>query len=112
MKKLIRAIIAVAILALLATVLGPNLILQAVTQPTPAESYAYSDSFHTTYEEVRTHLQSRVKRLQEAGIAVQTTEYAVNSQEELYIDNIYLPATEKNTNLVVLTTGVHGISAL
>lgn len=109
MKKLIRAIIAVAILALLATVLGPNLILQAVTQPTPAESYAYSDSFHTTYEEVRTHLQSRVKRLQDAGVAVQTTEYAVNSQEKLYIDNIYLPATEENTNLVVLTTGVHGI---
>ena len=109
MKKLIRAIIAVAILALLATVLGPNLILQAVTQPTPAESYAYSDSFLTTYEEVRTHLQSRVKRLQDAGVAVQTTEYAVNSQEELYIDNIYLPATKKNTNLVVLTTGVHGI---
>ena len=27
----------------------------------------------------------------------------------LYIDNIYLPSTDKKTNLIVLTTGVHGM---
>ena len=40
---------------------------------------------------------------------VETSEYAVNADDELYIDNIYLPAEKKNENLVVLTTGVHGM---
>ena len=109
MKKFFRAVLVIVVLALLATWLTPGWILKAVTQPTPAESYAYSDSFLTTYEEVRTHLQERVDLLRAGGATVQVSEYAVNGEEGLYIDNIFLPATEKNTNLVVLTTGVHGM---
>ena len=48
-KKLIRFLVRftliVATIALLATLIGPGVILSIVRQPEPAESYAYSDVF-------------------------------------------------------------------
>ena len=35
--------------------------------------------------------------------------HAIDKEEDLYIDTLYLPSKEEQTNLVVLTTGVHGI---
>ena len=109
MKKLLKFLAVVAILVVLATVAGPHIILHFVRQPEPAETYAYSDVFFNEYEEVRAHLQTRVQKLKEAGVTVEVNEHAVNAEEELYIDNIFLPSTGEKRNLVVLTTGVHGI---
>ena len=86
----------------------PHIILAIVRQP-ELEEHAYSDYFLTTYEEVRTHLADRVQSLKKSGITVEHEAYAIDESDDLYVDGIYLPATEKYTNLIVLTTGVHGI---
>ena len=95
-------------MVLLLTLVGPSIVLAIAKQPEP-ESHTYSDSFYTTYEEVRAHLDERVAALRNSGVTVVESEYAINAEENLYIDNIYLPSTGKKTNLIVLTTGVHGI---
>ena len=47
--------------------------------------------------------------LEEKGYDVQLSSHAIDEADGLFIDTIYIPATEKQTNLIVLTTGVHGI---
>ena len=50
-KKLMIVLLILAAVLLLATLIGPRLILAAVRQPESAETYAYSDSFYESYEE-------------------------------------------------------------
>ena len=109
MKKLLCFLGVLLALVLLATLIGPSLILAAVRQPEPAESYAYSDSFYNTYEEVRTHVKELVADLQAQGLVVETQAYGVDVEDGLYIDSFYLPSQQERTNLIVLTTGVHGM---
>jgi hypothetical protein len=66
-KKLLWIFSILAIWALLATVFGPSIILYCVRQPQVADSYAYSESFLNTYDEVRTHLQQLSAAI-EAGV--------------------------------------------
>ena len=112
LKKRKRLLVALAVLlsvAILLTVVGPHLVLASARQPEVAESYAYSEYFHDTYEQVRASLQNRVKKLKDAGITVEVSEYAVDEADDLYIDNVYLPANKESKNLIILTTGVHGM---
>ena len=105
MKKKLLWIISILIaLVLLATLMGPGIILTAVRQPEPAASYAYSDSFYNSYEDIRAHLQELTDDL-----GVEISSHAINADDDLYIDSFYLPSTGEKTNLVVLTTGVHGM---
>lgn len=106
---LIGVVAAVVILAVALTVIGPYAVLSAARQPEVAEEYAYSESFYNSYDEIRTHLKDRVKLLKDSGITVETDDYAIDENDGLYIDKIYLPAAEENKNLIVLTTGVHGM---
>ncbi len=108
MKKLIKILAVITVLLLISTAFGPYLVLSLAKQP-ETEGHTYSESFYTTYEQVRANLQDRVDKLQSKGIDVRHSEVAVNAEENLYIDNIYLPSTGKNTNLIIITTGVHGI---
>ncbi len=108
-KRLLWIAVILAAVVLAATLLGPGLILSAVRQPESAESYAYRDSFRTTYEDTRVRLQELVAEFQEAGKHVEMESYAIDEKEDLYIDTFYLPGSGEKTNLVVLTTGVHGI---
>ena len=103
-KKLLWIIGILAALVLIATLIGPGIILNAVRQPAVAEHYAYSDSFYESYEEIRTHLQALT-----ADLGVEISSHPVDADDGLYIDAFYLPATETQTNLIVLTTGVHGM---
>ena len=103
-KKFIRTLVIFAVFVLAATLFGPGMILRAVRQPEPAETYAYSDSFLESYEEVRSHLQEL-----SAELDTEIYSHAVNEGDGLYIDSFYLPSTAEKTNLVVLTTGVHGM---
>ena len=110
MKKKVLWIVGILALVLLAaTLIGPSLILGAVRQSEPEENYTYSESFLNGYDEIRVHLQELVEKLQSSGTAVETYSYAVNEADGLYIDNFYLPSTGEQTNLIVLTTGVHGM---
>ena len=105
MKKKWMIVLSVLLaLVLLATFLGPHLILSAVRQPEPAASYTYSGSFYDSYEEVREHLQDLTKEL-----GVELFSHPVDAADDLYIDSFYLPAGSEKTNLIVLTTGVHGM---
>ena len=108
-KKLIWIGSILLALVILATLIGPGIILNAVRQPEPESGYAYSESFRTTYEETRVGVQNLITKLQAQGVEVKTESHAVNASDDLYIDTFYLPATGDHTNLIVLTTGVHGM---
>ena len=99
----------VVIIILVLTIAGPQLVLKGARQPEVAESYSYSESFQNSYDGIRSHLADRVELLKKDGIKVETSEYAIDESDGLYIDNIYIPAEEENENLVVITTGVHGM---
>ena len=103
-KKLFWIAGILAVVLLLATLIGPRIILAAVRQPEPAENYAYKDSFYTGYEEVRNHLKELT-----ASLGTEVVSHAIDEKDGLYIDSFYLPSTGEKTNLVVLTTGVHGV---
>ena len=103
-KKLLWIFGILAALVLVATLIGPGIILNAVRQPEPAEIYAYSDVFLTDYESVRAHLQEL-----SATLGAETHSHAIDESDDLYIDTFYLPAAQEQTNLIILTTGVHGI---
>ena len=108
-KKLIIIGSIVAGLLLVCTFIMPHVILLLDTQETVAEEYAYSDVFYNEYDEVRTHLQNKVQELKELGYNPTLESHAINADDGLYIDTIYVPSKGEQTNLIVLTTGVHGI---
>ena len=103
-KKLLWIVGILALLALLATLIGPCIILAAVRQPEPETGFAYSKSFYDSYEDIRAHLQELTQDL-----GVEISSYPVDAEDDLYIDSFYLPSQGEKTNLVVLTTGVHGM---
>ena len=103
-KKLLITAGILALVLLLATLIGPRLILNAVRQPIPAENYAYADSFRTDYESTRIRLQELSGEL-----GTNLHSYSVDETDGLYIDSFYLPAASRQTNLIILTTGVHGM---
>ena len=108
-KSFIKSITLTVAILLIFSTLSSLLILGLVRQPEPESNYEYADSFYTTYEEIRENLMDRITSLRESGVTVEYSEYAVDESDDLYIDNIYLPSTDKKTNLIVLTTGVHGM---
>ena len=105
MKKTYFWVIGIlAALIVIATLIGPGIILHAVRQPEPADNYAYSDSFYENYAEIRAHLQELT-----ADLGTELSSHAIDANDGLYIDSFYLPATVTQTNLIVLTTSVHGM---
>ena len=89
---------------LIATLVGPGVILSAVRQPEPEDGFAYAESFRTDYEDIRLHLQEL-----SVGLGAEFASHPIDESDGLYIDSFYLPSQGAQTNLVVLTTGVHGI---
>ena len=54
-------------------------------------------------------LAQRMEAMKAGGTAVESESYAVDESDGLYIDSYYLPTGGEKTNLIVLTTGVHGM---
>ena len=112
-KKLKKALIAILsttlALIIMLSVTGPYLVLKGARQPVVEDEYTYSEVFFNSYDEIRSHLKEITSTLRKSGVIVEHTEYAINESDDLYVDNIYLPAIKKNENLIVLTTGVHGM---
>ena len=109
-KKILLSICAVLMaLVIVATVAGPYILLECAKQPEVEDSYSYSESFAVSYDEVRENLRNLTKKLNEKGIKTETSEFAIDEADGLYIDSIFLPAEKDKTNLIVLTTGVHGM---
>ncbi len=108
-KVLISLLSTVVAIVILLTVAGPHFVLMGARQPEVEAEYAYSEYFYNDYDTIRAHLKERVSELEGKGVKVEVSEYAVDEKDDLYIDNIYLPSNDKKDNLIVLTTGVHGI---
>ena len=108
-KKLLIVIGSVLVVICLLTVFAPYLILAIDKQEEVADTYSYSDVFFNEYDEVREYLNEKATSLKSDGLDVGFYSHEIDKEEELYIDTIYLPSKSKQTNLVVLTTGVHGI---
>ena len=108
-KKLLIVIGSVLVVICLLTVFAPYLILAIDKQEEVADTYSYSDVFFNEYDEVREYLNEKATSLKSDGLDVEFYSHEIDKEEELYIDTIYLPSKSKQTNLVVLTTGVHGI---
>ena len=108
-KRLIKFLAAVLVIVVVLTAVGPQLVLKAARQPEVEAEYSYSEYFYNSYEDIRFHLKDRVDQLKKDGITVEVSEYAVDESDDLYIDNIYLPSKGTKDNLIVLTTGVHGM---
>ena len=104
MKRSTKVLALLLAIVLLATLVGPHIVLAIVRQPESAESYAYKDSFYESYEQIRGHLQEL-----SAQLGAQCESYAVDEADGLYIDSFYLPSNGEQRNLIVLTTGVHGM---
>ena len=108
-EKLIKISGIIVAILLILTLVMPSIILFLDKQEPVADSYSYSEVFFDEYDDVRAHLLEKVEELKSEGYDVQLSSYEVGAEDGLYIDSIYIPATDKQTNLVVLTTGVHGI---
>lgn len=108
-KKWIWVLGVLAGIIVLATLIGPHIVLKAVTEEPAEEDYAYKSSFFTNYDDVRANLLSRVDKLEKTGVTVQFYSHPIDEADGLYIDNIYLPSKGEMKNLLVFTTGVHGI---
>ena len=102
--KTLRVLLILLAVVLAASLIGPPIILSAVRQPEPAASYAYSESFYDSYEQIRAHLRELTGQL-----GVEISSHPVDESDGLYIDSFYLPSTAEKRNLIVLTTGVHGM---
>ena len=103
-KRLLWTVAILLALVILASAVGPAIVLAAVRQPESAESYAYSDCFYDNYEDIRAHILEL-----SAQLGAETGSYAIDEADGLYIDSFYIPSEGTPTNLIVLTTGVHGM---
>ena len=108
-KVLISVFSAIVAVIVLLSVVGPYIVLNGARQPEVEAEYSYSEYFYNSYDEIRSHLKERVEKLRADGVTVEVNEYAVDESDNLYIDNIYLPSVSEKKNLIVLTTGVHGM---
>ena len=109
MKIIKRILIVLLVLFVLLSVGGPHFVLMGARQDKVEKNYNYSEYFYNSYDEIRAHLKDRVQQLRENNIVVEVSEYAVDESDDLYIDHIYLPSKKDKENLIVLTTGVHGM---
>ena len=108
-RVLLRIAVIIFVIVLILSIAGPYIVLAIARQPEPAKDFYYSESFYTNYEDVRTHLGEIVEDVKGHGITVEHSTHAISESDGLYIDNIYIPALNDQKNLIVLTTGVHGI---
>ena len=70
-----------------------------------------TDYFNDTYEECRAEFISEAEKLQQIYSGVEVSKFQVPSktEQELYVDLLYIPAQDTAMNLLVLTSGIHGV---
>lgn len=108
-KKLLIIAGSILTVLILVTLLAPQIILAVDKQEKVEENYAYSEVFFNEYDEVRAHLFDTVEELEADGYTVEVYSHPIDEEDGLYIDTLYIASKEEQKNLIVLTTGVHGI---
>jgi len=70
-----------------------------------------TNHFNDSYEDCRSAFLSEVSTLKQEFSDVEISSIAVPSKknEELYVDIAYIPARDTSLNLLILTSGIHGI---
>lgn len=104
-----RILSAFMIVVVLVVMIAPYIMRYVLTQKEDTRDYAYKSSFLNDYEEVRENLQVQINKLESAGYQVQYSEYAIEEADGLYIDSMYIAPEKEKENLIIITTGVHGI---
>ncbi|MCE9597471.1 MAG: DUF2817 domain-containing protein [Spirochaetia bacterium] len=77
--------------------------------PTDPDKLAY---FRETYEESRSDFRKECELRSTAGANLTTLPVASQSDSDLTIDLCYLPATDHQDRILIITSGVHGIEGL
>ncbi len=79
-----------------------------VEQEISGEALAY---FSDTYEDARANFLTEVKKLNSQYENMEISKIRVPSKSglELYVDYAYIPAQDTNINLLILTSGIHGV---
>lgn len=80
------------------------------SKPDKAHSaYSYQDAFITDYSAIRERFLAHVDTFSSQWQQVKASSHPIDAADDLYIDSILLEAEETKDNLIVITTGVHGI---
>lgn len=108
-KKIVYILGITAGVMLMLYFFAPYVMLQFIRQEEPGKDYTYHDSFLNEYSEVRENLTKKVGELTAAGYTPEYYSYPIDEEDGLYIDTILCDSKEEKKNLIVLTTGVHGI---
>lgn len=84
--------------------------LNLISQPDKEHSsYPYQDDFITDYDAIRERFLGHVDAFSSQWKQVKTFSQPIDLADNLYTDSILLEAEETKDNLIVITTGVHGI---
>ena len=108
-KKILIVLCSIVVVLLLVTWIAPHIILMADRQEKVADDYSYSEVFFDEYEETRNHLLQTAENLKAQGNEVELYSHSIDEKDGLYVDTVYMPSKSEQKNLIVLTTGVHGI---
>lgn len=103
-KKIIIPIIFVAVIIIFVNFIAPTVIKNNLINNDTSD-YPYKEFFITNYDEIRYNFMSHGLELQAAMYT-----HAIDESDGLFIDTMYI-APEKEENLILISTGVHGIEA-
>lgn len=84
--------------------------LDVISKPNEEHtSYPYQNAFITDYNAIRERFLGHTDTLSSQWQHVKHSTYSIDPVDNLYIDSILLEAEKTKDNLIVITTGVHGI---
>ena len=99
-----------AVLFFLIFILFFPLYLDFISKPdSDTSSYPYKDAFIADYDHIRERFLNHTQAFSSEWKSVKTFSQPIDSKDDLYIDSIFLEAEERKDNLILITTGVHGI---
>ena len=108
-KGIFKFFIGIALLFTLFIFLFP-LYLDFISKPdADTADYPYKEAFVSDYDLIRERFLNHIPEFSSEWKSVKTFSQPVDSNDNLYIDSIFLEAEETKDNLIVITTGVHGI---
>lgn len=112
MKKILKYfVLPVLIGVIILRIITPTLILNNIDKYNENDIYNYYEYFITDYIEIRNNIQNNLNQLLERGYDSELYSYAIDEDDDLFIDTLYIKPTQEQENLICISTGVHGIEA-
>ncbi len=82
-------------------------ILKGFTNPKKVTNIELNNMFSTDYEIIRNRFLEHENTIDRKNISI--TSYPIDEEDNLYIDTMKIEADTEKKNLILITTGVHGI---